>query len=172
MGSNRLPEGSDSMCVCVCVRAHTHAHTHSVMSDSLQPRQAPLCIGFSRQEYCNGCHFLLQAILLTQGWKSYSLCLLHWPDAFFTSWAIGEAQWKHMHIQRLDMADNFFFQKILWFAITNFILSWSHIEINFNLQNLLGYGIELCLPNRYVEILPPYTSECNLLWKQWCGICN
>ena len=69
-------------------------------------------------------------------------------------------------IQRLDMADNFFFQKILWFAITNFILSWSHIEINFNLQNLLGYGIELCLPNRYVEILPPYTSECNLLWKQ------
>ena len=66
----------------------------------------------------------------------------------------------------------FFFQKILWFAITNFILSWSHIEINFNLQNLLGYGIELCLPNRYVEILPPYTSECNLLWKQGCGICN
>ena len=30
-------------------------------------RQAPLSLGFSRQEYWGGCHFLLQGILLTQG---------------------------------------------------------------------------------------------------------
>ena len=30
----------------------------SIMSDSLQP----LSVGFSRQEYCKGCHFLLQGI--------------------------------------------------------------------------------------------------------------
>ena len=36
---------------------------------------APLSMGFSRQEYRMGCHFLLQGIFLTQG---SSLCLLHW----------------------------------------------------------------------------------------------
>ena len=35
----------------------------SIMSDSLQP----LSMGFSRQEYCKGCHFLLQGIFPTQG---------------------------------------------------------------------------------------------------------
>ena len=29
--------------------------------------QASLSLGFSRQEYWNGCHFLLQGIFLTQG---------------------------------------------------------------------------------------------------------
>ena len=29
--------------------------------------QAPLFMGFPRKEYWSGCHFLLQAILLTQG---------------------------------------------------------------------------------------------------------
>ena len=30
-------------------------------------RQAPLSMGFSRQEYCSGFHFLPQGIFLTQG---------------------------------------------------------------------------------------------------------
>ena len=39
------------------------------MSDSLRPHghQAPLSMGFSRQEYWSGCHFLLQGIFPTQG---------------------------------------------------------------------------------------------------------
>ena len=36
--------------------------------------QAPPSIGFSRQEYWSGLHFLLQRIFPTQGWK---LGLLH-----------------------------------------------------------------------------------------------
>ena len=51
----------------------------SVISDSVTPwtvaHQAPLSIGFSRQEYWPCCHFLLQGILLTGG---PNLGLLHW----------------------------------------------------------------------------------------------
>ena len=46
--------------------------------------QVPLSMGFSRQEYWSGCHFLLQGIFLTQGsnwgylhWQVYSLPLSH-----------------------------------------------------------------------------------------------
>ena len=39
--------------------------------------KAPLSMGFSRQEYWNGCHALLQ-IFLTQGRKLHLLNLLHW----------------------------------------------------------------------------------------------
>ena len=54
-----------------------------VMSDSVTPtdctdHQAPLSLGFSRQEYWSGCHFLLQGIFLTQGWNPHLLSLLRW----------------------------------------------------------------------------------------------
>ena len=39
--------------------------------------QAPLSVGFSRQEYWSGLHFLLQGIFPTRGWKPVS-CLRHW----------------------------------------------------------------------------------------------
>ena len=41
-------------------------------------RQAPLYVGFSRQEYGVGCHALLQGILLTQVSNPSLLCLLQW----------------------------------------------------------------------------------------------
>ena len=37
--------------------------------------QAPLTLGFSRQEYWSGLHFLLQGIFLTQGLNPH---FLHW----------------------------------------------------------------------------------------------
>ena len=44
---------------------------HSVMSDFETPwtiaHQAPLSMGFSRQEHCSDCHALLQGIFPTQG---------------------------------------------------------------------------------------------------------
>ena len=40
--------------------------------------QAPLSMGFSRQEYWNGLPFLLQGIFPTQGLNPHLLCLLHW----------------------------------------------------------------------------------------------
>ena len=52
------------VCVCVCARACTHARTHecSVLSGSLRPHglltcQAPLSMGFPRQEYRSGLPF-------------------------------------------------------------------------------------------------------------------
>ena len=41
-------------------------------------RQVPLSMGFSRQEYWSGFHFLLQGIFLTQGSNPCLLPLLHW----------------------------------------------------------------------------------------------
>ena len=40
--------------------------------------QAPLFMGFSRQEYSNECRFLLQGIFPTQGSNLCLLHLLHW----------------------------------------------------------------------------------------------
>ena len=43
----------------------------SVVSDSVSPwtgaHEVPLSVGFPRQEYWMGCHFLLQKIFLTEG---------------------------------------------------------------------------------------------------------
>ena len=39
--------------------------------------QAPLSMGFFRQEYWSGCHFLLQEIIPIQGSNPRLLCLLH-----------------------------------------------------------------------------------------------
>ena len=41
-------------------------------------RQAPLSMGFSRQEYWSGLPFLLQGIFPTQGLNACLLHLLHW----------------------------------------------------------------------------------------------
>ena len=40
--------------------------------------QVPPPMGFSRQEYWSGCHFLLQGIFPTQGSNRNLLCLVHW----------------------------------------------------------------------------------------------
>ena len=57
--------------------------SHSVVSDFATPwqtvaHQAPLSMGFSRQEYWSRCHALLQGIFSTQGLNLCLLCLLHW----------------------------------------------------------------------------------------------
>ena len=54
------------ICVRLSVTPWTVAH------------QAPLSMGFSRQEYWSGCYFLLQTISPTQGLNPPLLCLLHW----------------------------------------------------------------------------------------------
>ena len=60
------------MYVCVC----------PVMSDSVTlwtvAHQAPLSMGFSRQEYWSGLSFLSPGDLPNPGTELYLLCLLHW----------------------------------------------------------------------------------------------
>ena len=55
-------------CIRLCATAWTVAH------------QAPLSMGFSRQEYWSGLPCLLQGIFPTQGSNLHLLCLLHWQE--------------------------------------------------------------------------------------------
>ena len=68
MGSQRVGHGRAIK--HTAQHGHFHCASGSVMSDSANPwtiaHQAPLSLGFSRQEYWGGCHALLQGIFPTQ----------------------------------------------------------------------------------------------------------
>ena len=72
------------MCVHFCRHPHGGVHACSAVSDCANPwttaRQAPLSMGFSRQEHWMG---LLQGIFLTQGSNQLSLESLALADGFF-----------------------------------------------------------------------------------------
>ena len=59
-----LQQNSKPMGLVICLFTHPHK----------VPQQAPLCMGFSRQEYWSGLLFLLQGIFPTQ---DSNPCLLH-----------------------------------------------------------------------------------------------
>ena len=61
-------------CVLCCVRVFATPGAVSC--------QAPLSMGFPRQEYWSGYHFLLQGIFPTQGLNPSLLCLLHYRQVF------------------------------------------------------------------------------------------
>ena len=65
------------MCVCVCVR--THDHSCLILWDLMDCNLWGSSVHEIFQEYTGvGCHFLLQGMFLTQGWKPRLLRLLHW----------------------------------------------------------------------------------------------
>ena len=64
-------------CVCVCVCVCVQLLSHVFATPWTVAFQAPLSMGFSRQEYCVGCHFLLQGIFPTQE-SSLHLLLGRW----------------------------------------------------------------------------------------------
>ena len=74
-------------CVCVCARARASGLCHSVVSDSFVTswtvaHQAPLSMGFSRQEYWSGLPFPPRENLSDPGTKPVSRAL---EGKFFTS---------------------------------------------------------------------------------------
>ena len=73
-GTGEGPYGQDSTETVTKEKSMTSgwkSQSHSAVSDSATPwtvaHQAPVSMGFSRQEYCNGCPFLLQGIFLAKG---------------------------------------------------------------------------------------------------------
>ena len=88
--STRVSPGLPHACVLgrfsrvrLCANPQTAAH------------QAPLSMGFSRQEYWGGLHALLQGIFPTQGWNQRLLSLPHSQAGFLplTHWeALHESQ--------------------------------------------------------------------------------
>ena len=82
----------NSVCVCVCVCVCERACALFV-APWTATRQAPLSVGFSRQEYYRvGCHFLLQGIFLTQGSNPHLLSLLHWQVDSLPLVSLGRPQ--------------------------------------------------------------------------------
>ena len=63
---------------CVCVLSCSHVQLFA--TPWTIARQAPLSMGFSRQEYWHDCHFLLQGIFPTQGLNHIScvFCISSW----------------------------------------------------------------------------------------------
>jgi len=67
------------VCVWVCVCAFSHLSRVQCFTTLWTVAcQAPLSMGFFRQEYWSGCHALLQGIFPTQGQILHLLHLLHW----------------------------------------------------------------------------------------------
>ena len=62
----------------VCVPALSHSVVFDFVTPWVVARQAPLFMGFSRQETGVGCHALLQGIFLFQGSNPCLWHLLHW----------------------------------------------------------------------------------------------
>ena len=65
-------------CVCVCVCAQSLSRVRFFATPGTAARQAPLSMGFPRQEDWSGLPFLFQGIFPTQGSNLCLLCLLHW----------------------------------------------------------------------------------------------
>ena len=87
------------VCVCVCVWVCERARVYSVAQlclalcdpmDCSVAHQAPLSMGFSRQEYWSGLHFLLQGFFPNPGIKSTSLVSPALAGRFFTTEPPGE----------------------------------------------------------------------------------
>ena len=62
------------MCVCVCMLCHIQLF----VTPWTVAQQAPLSIGFTRQEYWSGLPFPSPGLFLTQGLNPHLLWLPHW----------------------------------------------------------------------------------------------
>ena len=81
-----FPElGSRIACMLSCF-----SHVRLSATPWTVAHQVPLFMGFSRQEYWSGCHFLLQEIFLTQGLNLCLSQLLYWQADLY-HWATWEA---------------------------------------------------------------------------------
>ena len=70
--------------------------------------QAPLSMGFSRQEHWSGLPFLLQGISLPQRSNPQTQHLLHYWQILYR-WATREAQYVHYTSIKLEETNNLFF---------------------------------------------------------------
>ena len=62
--------------MCTCAKSLQWPRLFVILWTVAQ--QAPLSVGFSRQEDWSGCYTLLQGIFLNQGLNTHLSCLLHW----------------------------------------------------------------------------------------------
>ena len=103
--------------------------------------QAPLSMGFSRQEYWVGCHFFLEGIFLTQGSNLLSYVYLHWeagslplapPQNIFAYVLLNRRfekvsgnvasskRWFHLINSYFLTLSGVFFQTLVWPEVTSY----------------------------------------------------
>ena len=98
--------------------------------------QAPLSMGFSRQEFWSGCHVLLQGIFPTQGLNLCLLCLLHWQMGSLLLAPPRKPWWEtwrlHKTVNKKDQLHR-----------TEWTGEYSYNFYGFHLKN---YWFDLCFP--------------------------
>ena len=77
------------------VKVKLLSHAQLLTTSWTAAYQAPPSMGFSRQEYWRGFHFLLQGIYLTQ--KS-NLSLPHWRQILYPLSYLGSTSWRYLPI--------------------------------------------------------------------------
>ena len=74
-----------------CLSAQLLSHVQLFAIPWIVARQAPLSMGFPRQEYWSGLHFLLQGTFRIQGSNLHLLCLLQLVGGYCITRVTGEA---------------------------------------------------------------------------------
>ena len=80
-----------SLLQLVCVPAQLLSHALLFETPWTVDYQTPLSMGFFRQEYWSGLHFLLQEIFLIQGSNLHLLCLMQLASGYFITTVTWEA---------------------------------------------------------------------------------
>ena len=104
--------------VCVCMHICTLSHfSHVQLFVTLWTvaHQAPLSVGFSRQEYWSGllAQALLQGIFPTQGLNPYLLFLLHWQGGSLPLVPAGKPHIDNIpHHEKFDLGTSLVVQQL------------------------------------------------------------
>ena len=81
----------------------------------------------SRQEYRVGCHFLLQGIVPTQGWKLSLLCLPHWPVDSRNMCVCIHIPSSGFSVYFKSFYHGFFIPEFLY--LVNFLIGWIYCQV-------------------------------------------
>ena len=90
--NNKMLKEFYSLSMCVCMLSHVQLF---VIPCTIA-RQAPLSMGFSRQEYWSGLLFPSPGIFLSQGLNSHLLLLLHWQADSLALRHLGNPFFEHI----------------------------------------------------------------------------
>ena len=123
-------------------------------------RQAPLSLGFSRQEYWGGCHFLLQGILLTQGSEPSLLC---WQADSLASEAPGKPWPRAVFPVNVFSGDSMSLP-VFEPGQGSRVLVWPQILLGFGVPSPCHGESQQCLPQCWTSaVSPPVNRETVML---------
>ena len=99
------------MCAC---ELSCFSHVRLCVTPWAVAHQAPLSMGFSRQEYGVGCLALLQGVFPTEGLNPCLLCLLHWQVGSLPLENLGNSVHTIYYKVMPNIAWNTFILKIIY----------------------------------------------------------